>query len=56
MGLFHHRSRWERLVDPLKSAEPQSLVKTALATAATFVTVTVASAVVSSIRRPKDDQ
>ena len=32
------------------------LLSAALATAATFATVTVASAVVSSIRRPKDDQ
>jgi hypothetical protein len=57
MGLIHRKSRWERLIEPVASGDTvRSVVKSGLAAVGTFVGVTVASAVVSSIRRPKDEE
>lgn len=56
MGLFHRKSRWERLLGPVAGASaPGRVVKSGLAAAGTLVGATLASALVSSIRRPRDD-
>jgi len=57
MGLIHRKSRWEKLIEPVAAgATARGVVKSGLAAVGTFVGVTVASAVVSSIRRPRDDE
>jgi hypothetical protein len=56
MGLLHRKSRWERMIEPVAGGgASRGFVKSGLAAVGTFVGVTLASAVVSSIRRPRDD-
>ncbi len=55
MGLFHRKSRWEQLVEPIAigvmSVTRRGAVRNGLAAAGAAVGVSVASAVVSSVRR-----
>ncbi len=55
MGLFHRKSRWERLIEPIAigvtSATHRGAVRSGLAAAGAAVGVSVASAVVSAVRR-----
>jgi hypothetical protein len=56
MSIFHRKSRWERLIEPVAAgATARGVVRSSLAAVGTFVGVTVASAVVSSVRRSRDD-
>ncbi len=58
MDLWHRKSRWERLIEPIAmtvtSATRRSAVRNGLAAAGAAVGVSVASAVVSSVRRQRD--
>jgi hypothetical protein len=55
MGLLHRKSRWERLIEPVATgvadATRRSGVRKGLAATGAAVGVSVASAVVSSMRR-----
>jgi hypothetical protein len=57
MRLIHRKSRWQRLLEPVAGATPpRGAVKSGLVTVGTMAGVTVASAVVSAVRRTKDDR
>lgn len=51
MGFLRRKSRWQRAIDPVTDIDVTSLAKSGLAAAASALTLTVASAVVSSLRR-----
>jgi hypothetical protein len=58
MGLLNRKSRWERLIEPVAagvtSATRRSTVRKGLAATGAAIGVSVASAVVSSVRRQQD--
>jgi cytolysin (calcineurin-like family phosphatase) len=58
MGLLNRKSRWERLIEPvaagLSDATRRSNVRKGLAATGAAIGVSVASAVVSSVRRQQD--
>ncbi|MDE9364365.1 hypothetical protein PZ938_01995 [Luteipulveratus sp. YIM 133132] len=57
MGLFHRKSAWERVTDPIASAAPKgSGARSGLTAVGTTVALTVGSAVVSAYRHRKDSQ
>ncbi len=55
MKLIQRKSKWQRIAEPLASAAPAAgVVRSGLATVGGMVAVTVASAVVSAVRRSQD--
>jgi hypothetical protein len=58
MGLLHKKSRWERAIEPVAVAATRAMrtgvVRSGLVAAGAAVGMSVASAVVSSMRRQRD--
>lgn len=56
MGLFHRKSMWQKAIEPVTDhVDSKSLAKSGLTAVVGAVSLTVVSAVVSSLRR-KDER
>lgn len=55
MRLFHKKSTWEKLIEPVSNGLPKSVAKPGLTAVGTFVALSLASAVVSAVRQRKED-
>lgn len=55
MGLFHRKSTWEKLVEPISSVAPKAAAKSGLAAIGAFIGVSIASAAVSAVRQRKEN-
>jgi hypothetical protein len=54
MALFHKKSTWEKLIEPISDRAPKSAAKSGLAAVVAFVGISLASAAVSAVRQRKD--
>lgn len=56
MGLFHKKSKFERLVEPLSQIQPRSAAaRSGVTTLGTVVGVSLLSTVVSALRQRKEN-
>jgi hypothetical protein len=59
MKLIHRKSRWQRLVEPVASAAtapPRAAIRSGLVAVGTAAGLTVASAIVSAVRGPRNQR
>ncbi len=55
MGLFHRKSKWEKLVEPFSSGAPKAVAKSGLTAVGAFLGMSIASAAVSAVRQRKEN-
>ncbi len=55
MGLFHRKSRWEKLTEPMARVSPKAAAKSGLTALGTMAGVTILSAAVSAVRQRKEN-
>jgi hypothetical protein len=55
MKMFHRKSKWDRVMDPLTSGKPAAVVKSGLTAVGALVGVSLASAAVSAVRNKNSD-
>lgn len=56
MGLFHRKSKWERLTQPVSRVATKGAAKSGLTALGTFAGVTLLSAAVSAVRQRMDSE
>jgi hypothetical protein len=56
MGLFRKKSTWQKLIEPVSNGVPKAAAKPGLAALGTFVAMSLASAVVSSVRQRQENR
>ncbi|MBA3234059.1 MAG: hypothetical protein H0T17_08960 [Propionibacteriales bacterium] len=56
MGLFHKKSKWEKLIEPLSSGAPKAAAKSGLTALGTLVGMSLVSAAVSAARQRKGNE
>lgn len=56
MGLFHKKSTWEKLTEPVSRVAPKGAAKSGLTALGTFAGVTLLSVAVSAVRQRLDNE